>query len=97
LKKLAAKCANPLARLHALWTLEGMDRLDVATLQPPRGRPSQNSRGSPAVFRGIPETSSQYSESDALRNKVIEMVKDPSAEVQLQLASLSVRSCRISK
>lgn len=33
LRELLAKSANPLARLHALWTLEGLDALDDATIQ----------------------------------------------------------------
>lgn len=33
LQKLAINGSNPLGRLHALWTLQGMDEIDMATLR----------------------------------------------------------------
>jgi len=87
LKKLAATCANPLARLHALWTLEGMDQLDVATLVAALDDAHPKIRAAALrLSEAFLKTASQHSEAAALRDKVMEMVKDPSADVQLQLA-----------
>ena len=50
LKERVRTAANPLGRLHALWTLAGLDALDASTLdraahdaasRPPRARPSR--------------------------------------------------------
>ena len=44
LKKLAAESPAPRTRLHALWTLDGMDRLDAASVTRALGDPSRDVR-----------------------------------------------------
>jgi mono/diheme cytochrome c family protein len=79
--------AMPLARLHALWTLEGLNKLDLATLTKALDDPHAKIR---AVALRLTETHLQgpddRPECAALRAKVLSLAQDTNADVQIQLA-----------
>src|SRR5262245_45856072 len=80
LERLFAESPRPLARLHALWTLEGLDRLDDALV----GRALADSEP------GVRENALRLAEprlarSPALVTAALALVKDPSAKVRFQL------------
>jgi putative heme-binding domain-containing protein len=69
------------ARLHALWTLVGADRLD------PRFQIGLLAQDDPA-FRawGVRAAGNMRSVEPEVRNRILAMVRDPSRDVQLQVA-----------
>lgn len=81
LSKLAEQSSFPQARIHALWVLEGLSALDA-----------------PLVSRGLKDSDFHVREhalrlsepflqtSDAIRNAVFAMTRDPEPRVQFQLA-----------
>ena len=81
LRQLAGSGASPVARLHALWTLEGTRQLDLATLKQ-------------AIFDAHPQVRAlaiRLSEpllpnQRELLNALLERLDDTAPEVQLQLA-----------
>lgn len=80
LKKLTGG-SNPLGRLHALWTLQGLHALDETLVL--RGLADSNA--------GVRENSLQLAEpflpgSSALRRKILSMASDPEARVRFQAA-----------
>ncbi len=81
LEQMAAKSQFPQARLHSLWTLEGLSALT----------PSQVERALHDSHPAIREHALRMSEpllarSKPLTDAVLAMVKDPEPRVQLQLA-----------
>jgi mono/diheme cytochrome c family protein/glucose/arabinose dehydrogenase len=85
LKQLAASGTQPIHRLHALWVLEGMGKLDPSVLTIALGDGDPKVR---AAGLRLAETSlkSSKAETAALRAKVLDMAKDNAADVQIQLA-----------
>jgi mono/diheme cytochrome c family protein/glucose/arabinose dehydrogenase len=84
-----SKAANPLPRLHALWTLQGMDKLDESTLSTFLRDPNSKMRA--AALRISEEFLKAGGQN--LRPMVFEMARDRAADVQIQLAlSLGVIS-----
>lgn len=86
----AASPANAVTRLHALWTLEGLNALDEATVaaathdKHPKLR-AAGMRLTESLAKSAPATSA------VLVDKLLTMAADTSAEVQMQLAlSLSL-------
>jgi putative membrane-bound dehydrogenase-like protein len=83
LKKLATdSSANPLARLHALWTLEGMGRLDEATTKKALGDGDARVRAAAVRMAEpllAPTTRAQ------IQPALLKLANDPSPDVQLQL------------
>ncbi len=87
LQKLIASGAEPLGRLHALWTLEGMGKADAAILSTAlddkhekiRAAAIRISESSLRVVDNKPETA-------ALRTKVLALGQDKNTDVQIQLA-----------
>ena len=77
----------PFARLHALWTLDGMRQLDVPTLQGALGDEHPKIRAAALrlaeSFLKLPETNSVIA---ALRANVLDSAADTNADVQTQLA-----------
>lgn len=80
LKKMAINEQSPMGRLHALWTLEGMDRLTpeiiIGALQDPEA--------------GIRENAIQLAElhlndSEVITTALMNLQDDPEAKVKLQL------------
>jgi len=81
LKQLARVGTEPLGRLHALWTLEGCQQLDPATLQAALADTRPEIRS--AAIR-LSETS--LKNHPGLLNAVLALVEDPEERVRLQLA-----------
>lgn len=84
LRELAAKAGNPITRLHALWTLEGLRKLTPAEIElaladaQPKVRAAATRLSEPFIgaTNAVP----------ALRDKVLALAKDRAPEVQVQLA-----------
>ena len=90
LERLAALAPEPLTRLHALWTLEGMGQLRIASVSAALSDPHAKVRAtatrlSEAFLRTAP-SSAPTSDLITLREKVGGMVNDTAADVQIQLA-----------
>jgi len=87
LQKLASSDAAPVTRLHALWTLEGMDQLSIAAVE--TALRDSNSKVRAAGIR-LSETflkqPGQNSAAAQLRDRILALTSDPSADVQIQLA-----------
>jgi len=83
LKALALNAADYRTRLHAVWTLDGLDALDAATIQPLLMHPSAEVRA--AAIR----LSEQWlGETDSpLRAAVLKAVDDPNWIVRRQIAA----------
>jgi mono/diheme cytochrome c family protein len=79
--------SNPLARIHALWTLEGLDAIDKATLQHAFVDPA------PEVRKAAIWISEKYiKENDTeIIEKIASLKNDSSHDVRVQL-SLSLRA-----
>jgi mono/diheme cytochrome c family protein/glucose/arabinose dehydrogenase len=85
LKKNAAAWSNPVHRLHALWTLEGMGKLDSRTITTAMNDFDPKVRAA-GIRLAEPFLKSPQSETPALRTRVIALAKDNAAEVQTQVA-----------
>jgi mono/diheme cytochrome c family protein len=87
LKKTAATSADHLARIHALWTLEGMNAIDKSTLLSALSDQDERVRKT-AVW--ISETFIAKNDKEVI-DSLGKMKNDTSADVKVQL-SLSLRS-----
>jgi mono/diheme cytochrome c family protein len=90
LEKLAATAPEPGARLHALWTLEGLGALNIGTVSKvlDEAHPKVRAAGlrlAEAFLRTAP-SNGLPSEVAGLRQKVLAMTRDSAAHVQVQLA-----------
>lgn len=83
LTRLAATGANPRGRLHALWTLQGMGRLDSVTATTSLSDPDARVR---AVAVRVCEPFLKSSQRLQVLPKLIGMTSDPSPLVQQHLA-----------
>lgn len=85
LLKMALTDANELARLHALWTLEGLKKIDAPLLltalndQHPKVRAAAVRLSEPVLRVSSPSAAE-------LRKKVLSLAADNTADVQIQLA-----------
>jgi len=84
LKTMAASHSNHVARLHALWTLEGMKQLDAALLVTVLGDAHPKLRA--AAVRLSEALLRSGTDATELRKKVMSLADDRAAEVQVQLA-----------
>ncbi|MBI3878127.1 MAG: dehydrogenase, partial [Verrucomicrobia bacterium] len=84
LKELAASGASPLARLHALWTLDGMGQLDAATVNTVLEK-EQHSKVRAAAIRCC-EPLLKTSAKDVILPKLLAQVNVRHIDVQTQLA-----------
>ena len=85
LKELATSGADPLGRVHALWTLEGLGKLDIGTVSTAMNDKDVRVkvaaiRVSEALLRVPPP------QNAAILSKLLEYVSDKQFEVRLQLA-----------
>ncbi|MEW6306454.1 MAG: c-type cytochrome [Verrucomicrobiota bacterium] len=83
LKKLATTAKNPLASIHALWTLDGLGQLDTATVKTALANPNTKVRAT-AIRLSEPFLKSDAKEE--LLPLVLKQLEAPQADVQLQLA-----------
>lgn len=79
LRKTAAEASEPLARLHALWTLDGVESLDVQTVLAALEDGDERVRAAAVRLCGRHATPSVL---EALQKRL----NDPGASVRLQLA-----------
>jgi len=90
LEKTALRGINPLARQHALWTLEGMDALDVKSALKALDDKNETVRatavrlGEQLIARPNTSTSSDQTARQFL-GRLTRMEKDPSRAVRLQI------------
>jgi putative membrane-bound dehydrogenase-like protein len=81
LRKLALESRSPLARLHALWTLEGLHALEAGEIQAALAHPTAGLRE-----HGIRLAESQFGQSPELVAVVRKLADDASARVRFQAA-----------
>ena len=84
LKKLAASASNPAARLHALWTLEGIHQLDDATVN--AALKDSHGKVRAAGVRFLAQSARQGGGEASSSGRLLALVSDASADVQVQLA-----------
>ncbi|HYM12691.1 MAG TPA: PVC-type heme-binding CxxCH protein [Bryobacterales bacterium] len=82
LEALASKGPSPLGRIHALWTLEGLQCLDADLVLAALADPNARIREQGVRLAG------EYLQDPKVRSKLFEMVADPDDRVELELASL---------
>lgn len=86
LASVVSKHNSPLARLHALWTLEGMRKLEPETLMEALEDPHSKVRAAAVrLSEGFLRTEPN-SETAELRKQVLKAARDASADVHIQLA-----------
>jgi mono/diheme cytochrome c family protein/glucose/arabinose dehydrogenase len=85
LLKMVANHPEHLARLHALWTLEGLKRIDTPVLMQALEDKHPKVRAA-AVRIAEAELRTATSETAELRKKVLSLSRDESADVQAQIA-----------
>ncbi|MEO6436641.1 MAG: PVC-type heme-binding CxxCH protein [Tepidisphaeraceae bacterium] len=83
IKKLATSGETPLARLHALWTLEGMRRLDAATVRAALNDSDPRVRA--AAIR-VSEFLLNHGRADEIITDVLKLSGDADPHVRLQFA-----------
>jgi putative membrane-bound dehydrogenase-like protein len=81
LTELAQQTRSPVGRIHALWTLHGLQRLDDALVQA-----ALSDREAGVREQAIRLAEERLSRSDELRNAVVRMADDPSPRVRFQVA-----------
>jgi len=87
LQKLATSATNPVTRLHALWTLEGLNQLTPATLGNALADPDARVRTTALrLCEGPLQKPVAAPDWVALRSKVLGLASDTAPEVQIQLA-----------
>lgn len=84
LKALAASASSPVTRWHALWTIEGMNQLDDASVNAALKDANSKVRG--AAVRLLAQSAKQGSAPAAVAERLLALVSDASADVQVQLA-----------
>ncbi len=84
LKTLAASASNPAARLHALWTLEGIHQLDDATVN--AALKDSHGKVRAAGVRFLAQSAKQGGGEASGSGRLLALVSDASADVQVQLA-----------
>ena len=84
LKTAAIVGNNPLGRLHALWTLDGMGQLDAATLSAALDK-EENAKVRAAAIR-LTEPLLRTTDKDVLVPKLLQQVTQKNLDVQIQLA-----------
>ncbi|MEI6714051.1 MAG: discoidin domain-containing protein [Verrucomicrobiota bacterium] len=80
LSKLAVEAKNPLTRIHALWTLEGLNSVDAGLV---RSRMKDSDANVRAAAIRVSETLYKAGEKSLFAD-IVALAKDPSASVSLQ-------------
>lgn len=87
LEKIAASGSTPVTRLHALWSLEGMNHLRHAVIQTALADASPKVRAAGTrLAEGVLQSFTNNAENAALRGQVLALAGDANADVQIQLA-----------
>lgn len=82
---IGSDASMPVSRLHALWTLEGMGKLDEGTMHKALRDPHSKVRAA-AVRLMEPFLKSGGPAAETLRARLLELANDNAADVQMQLA-----------
>jgi mono/diheme cytochrome c family protein/glucose/arabinose dehydrogenase len=85
LVKTATSHSNHLARLHALWTLEGLRKIDASVLMQALNDPHPKLRAA-AVRLAEPVLREVSASTSDLRKKVLSLAQDSAADVEIQMA-----------
>jgi mono/diheme cytochrome c family protein/glucose/arabinose dehydrogenase len=80
-----SQSSRPVARLHALWTLEGMGKLDEKAVEKSLRDPDTKVRAA-AIRLSEPFLKSGGLAAETFRQKLLELTTDSAADVQIQLA-----------
>jgi len=80
LNELVRRTSSPLARLHALWTLEGLGRLEPEFVLQALGD------AHPGIREQAIRLAELHLQDLKLKNRLLQMVQDPHERVQFQLA-----------
>ena len=80
LQHLARNSTSPLARMHALYVLDGLSALDTATLS------NRLSDPHPQVRRHAIKLCERLPDPSTIEHQLVELATDPSIEVRYQLA-----------
>jgi mono/diheme cytochrome c family protein len=87
LQKLATADPNPVTRLHALWSLEGMSQLSAPTIEATLGDSNPKVRAAAIrLAEGPLRRVTNDSPTASLRTKVLALAVDTNPDVQIQLA-----------
>lgn len=87
LLRLASDGADAVARLHVLWTLEGMGQLPVSTIEAALRDSNPKLRAMAVRLAESPlKQTASSTENTQLREKTLELATDTNADVQIQLA-----------
>jgi len=81
----SSQSSTPVARLHAIWTLEGMGKLDESTVEKSLSDPHTKVRAA-AIRLTEPFLKSGGSAAEVFRKRLLELTGDNAADVQIQLA-----------
>ncbi|MFA6546423.1 MAG: c-type cytochrome [Limisphaerales bacterium] len=84
LRQTALSAADPRARLHALWTLDGMDQMDAATLLGALDKEKHGQVRAAAIR--IAETTLKTSDKDKMLPKLVSLAGSKDFNTQVQLA-----------
>jgi mono/diheme cytochrome c family protein len=85
LERMATNHSEHLGRLHALWTLEGLKKIDAPLLARALNDPHPKIRAA-AVRLSEPLLSTPSARTTELRQAVLALANDQTADVQIQLA-----------
>ncbi|HWN93519.1 MAG TPA: HEAT repeat domain-containing protein, partial [Methylomirabilota bacterium] len=85
LRKMATSHANHLARLHGLWTLEGLQKIDAPLLM--HALNDRHSKVRAAAVRLVePLLNVSSPPTNELRNRILTLAGDSTADVKIQVA-----------
>ncbi|MEA2708384.1 MAG: hypothetical protein QOF78_985, partial [Phycisphaerales bacterium] len=96
LRAMARSNKSPLGRLHAIWTLEGLSQLDVATAT--AALKDENPKARAAAIRAsesLLSSSSASKQPSPLVASILKLAEDPSIDVRLQFV-LSIAPLNLS-
>ena len=86
LQQLAAGAPSPTTRLHALWTLEGLNQIDVSDLAKALAGAQPKLRATAIRLAEPFLASTNPAASAPVRDRVFKLATDPAPEVQTQMA-----------
>jgi hypothetical protein len=82
---MAVTNVSPVARLHALWTLDGLQRLDSGLISKALDDNEPGVRENAIILAESRISASNGTESAALTAKLLDLVEDTSPKVRFQL------------
>jgi len=86
LQQLAAGASNPLTRLHALWTLEGLNQIDLSDIAKGLASSQPKLRATAVRLAEPFLRSTNVATVASVGDRVFKLATDPAPEVQVQVA-----------